>query len=395
MVQFIPPPDSRRLLPPLLACLPIAFCSARPPPALLPLLSPILRQRVQLLAANPTSPFESWLSLLCWDSARAGKLASAIEGDAFDQHPVSGEIEFEDVTDIKYRRLDEETLHAKLVIPGLALVVIYLWCQGDEEGGGNGWRVSEIMPVENQSDPPISNWYLSIPEAEEPFNEGVVAGAYSESSNFKPSVQDLLSSNGIEQDLADDKDDDYWAQYDLALAKSLKPEQPALTNGILSSSKQGRTTSDADYFARYSEVQPEMDNDDPSEDHKALGESSLNGNVLVQSSSQLPSNQDPNAPLFQKILSSQEKEKDEAKSKMKQPTASPPSRASFTVSRLEGSAATQSHYEVAIRQHISSSIKGLFDLTQSAGMNRVEFDVLVRTELANLSLVEEEDMTLP
>lgn len=386
MVQFIPPPDSRRLLPPLLACLPTAFVSPRPPPALLPLLSPILRQRVQLLAAT-ASPSESWLPLLCWDAAQAEKLASTVEGEAFDQHPVSGEIEFEDVTDIKYRRLDGETLHARLVVPGLDLVVMYLWCQGDQEGAGDGWRVSEVAPVDNQSDGASGNWYPSIPEAEQQSYESNVANVLGEGSNRKPSVQDLLGLSGNEQDLGDD-DDDYWAQYDDALARSLKPEQSVTANGILNPSEHEQT-SDAEYFARYRNVQPEMDNDDPSEDPKAVGESSLNGNVLMDSLNQVSTNGDPNALHIQKIFRSLEGGNDE--SEINQPAASSPSAASFTISRLEGSAATQSHYEVAIRQHISTSIKSLFRLTRNAGIDRVEFEELVRTELATLSLMEEDD----
>ena len=390
MVQFIPPPDSRKLLPPLLACLPTASVSPRPPPALLPLLSPILRQRVQLLAATAASPSESWLPLLCWDSARAEKLASSVESDAFDQHPVSGAIEIEDVTDIKYRRLDGETLHARLVIPDLDLVVIYLWCQGDQEGGGDGWRVSEVTPVEDGGDSASSKWYPSILKADQQLLESNVADVIGESSNRRPSVQDLLGPNGNGQDSADeeDGDDDYWAQYDNALARSLEPEQSSPANGNSNPSKHEQT-SDAEYFARYRDVQPDMDNDDPSGDHKAVGESSLNGNVLLASSSEVPTNGDPDALHIQKILRSLERGNDN--SEISQPVASSPSATSFTVSRLEGSAATQSHCEVAIRQHISTSIKSLFRLARNAGIDKLDFDELVRTELATLSLMEEDD----
>src|ERR1700722_5722616 len=103
MVMYIPPPAPRDLLPPLLACLPTAFASSRPPPALLPLLSPILRQRVQLLSC------ESWLPLLCWDAHAASKLPGIIENIQLEPPPVSGEVELRDVETIQYRRLDPET----------------------------------------------------------------------------------------------------------------------------------------------------------------------------------------------------------------------------------------------------------------------------------------------
>ncbi|KAL9032118.1 MAG: hypothetical protein Q9180_006688, partial [Flavoplaca navasiana] len=75
----IPPPAAETLLPPLLACLPTAFASTRPPPALLPLLSPILRQRVQLLSGSTSSPSDSWLTKLTWDPTKAEGLAPVVE----------------------------------------------------------------------------------------------------------------------------------------------------------------------------------------------------------------------------------------------------------------------------------------------------------------------------
>ena len=117
MVQYIPTPDYRSLLPPLLACLPTAFVSPRPPPALLPLLSPISRQRVQHLAAIATSSADSWLPLLCWESEPAQRLVDLVsESNAFELHPASGEIDFGDVEKILYRQLDEETLQARMVV---------------------------------------------------------------------------------------------------------------------------------------------------------------------------------------------------------------------------------------------------------------------------------------
>ncbi len=152
MVQFIPPPDTRLLLPPLLACLPTAFASPRPPPALLPLLSPILRQRLQLLSAHAASSSDSWLPLLCWNATSAEELPGIIESDKFELHPVSGDVEISDIDQLKYRRLDNETLHARVVVSEYRLGIIYLWCEGDQEGGGTGWRVSEVTPWPEKPD---------------------------------------------------------------------------------------------------------------------------------------------------------------------------------------------------------------------------------------------------
>lgn len=389
MVQFIPPPDYRSLLPPLLACLPTAFASPRPPPALLPLLSPILRQRVQLLAATASSPTDSWLPLLCWESTQAERLASIVEGEAFELHPVSGEIHFGHVPEITYRRLDEETLHARLVIPDLGLEVIYLWCQGDQEGGGDGWRVSEVIPVNDHQGGRSTEWWLSISEAGEKSSENILACALRENPDVVSSIPE--KSSGKEQEILDDDNDDdgdYWAQYDNTPARTPGPKQPGPGNGSESVVRQGLNTSDIEYFARYGRVQPEMDNDDPSEDRKTFGQSSLNGNVMIPSLSQAASNGGPIASLHDQVQKSSKDQEQGAD--INQPAASSPSTASFTISKLEDSAAMQSHGEVAIRQHVSTTIKSLFRLSRGAGIDRQEFDELVRTELDTLSLMDED-----
>lgn len=385
MVQFIPPPDYRSLLPPLLACLPTAFASPRPPPALLPLLTPILRQRVQLLAATASSPSDSWLPLLCWESTQAERLASIVEGEAFELHPVSGEIDFGDVLEITYRRLDEETLHARLVISDLALVVIYLWCQGDQEGGGDGWRVSEVIPVDDHQAGASNGWRLSISEADKKSREKNLADALRENSDVGLSIPQ--KSYGKEQETGDD-DDDYWAQYDNTPSRTPGPKQPGPVDGPANADRHRQSTSDVEYFARYGQVQPEMDNDVPSEDRRALGESSLNGNVVMPPLGQATSNKDPTAPRRDQVRESSHDGDEEAG--INHPAASSPSTASFTISRLEDSAAMQSHGEVAIRQHVSTTIKSLYRLSRGAGIDRQEFDELVRLELDTLSMMDDD-----
>ncbi|CAD6582327.1 MAG: hypothetical protein ASARMPRED_000935 [Alectoria sarmentosa] len=389
MVQYIPPPDYRSLLPPLLACLPTAFVSPRAPPALLSLLSPILRQRVQLLAATSSSASDSWLPLLCWESEPAKRLVDIVsESDAFELHPASGEIDFGDVEDISYRRLDEETLQARAIVTDLGLIIIYLWCEGDQEGGGDGWRVSEVRPVEGDTEVAASNWCRTIADADEKAKElmmqdAIRQGEYHSAmhgmSNDDTAIED-------EQEEDDDDDDDYWAQYDKTPARTPATQRsPATPSNPI---KHVRTTSDAEYFARYAQVQPEMDNDDPSEDRGAIGESTLNGNVMassMRSASEpdivpsrdtyaLPSG--PGAAIADEGIS--------------HPTASPPEDPA-AVSRLEEFAESQSTAEVAAKQHVSTSIKSLFRLCRSSGMERSDFDRMVRTELETLSMMEEDD----
>jgi len=144
-IEYVPPPDPQTLLPPLLACLPAGLVSTRPPPALLPLLSPILRQRVNIFTApSPSSTPESWLRLLCWGAEKADGVLTLVEGITFELHPVSGEIELPDEITVAYKRVDEETLRAQIQLPEYGLNVLYEWCVNDPDGG-TGWRVAELL----------------------------------------------------------------------------------------------------------------------------------------------------------------------------------------------------------------------------------------------------------
>jgi len=375
MVQYIPPPEPRDLLPPLLACFPTAFASPRAPPALLLLLSPILRQRVQLLATTATSSSESWLPLLCWEYVPAQKLVDTVtESDAFELHPVSGEIDFGEVDPIKYRRLDEETLQSRLVLPEMGLVIILLWCEGDQEGGGNGWRVSEVRPLGDRAEHAPGDWWPTITQADEKAHDRMADDALGEGENASITV------NGeTVKDADDGDDDDYWARYDNTPGRTPGPNpSPGPPAGMQA---QNGTTLEAEHYAQYAQVQPEMDNDDPSEDKQAIGESTLNGN-LVTSSSQMPRS------LAQDNRPPDPTENDNTN--ISQPTASPGS-CSARVSRLEGTAESQSVAQVAAQQHVSTSIKSLFRLCRATGMERSDFDEIVRTELEALSLMEEDD----
>ena len=376
MVQYIPPPDYRSLLPPLLACLPTAFVSPRPPPALLPLLSPILRQRVQHLAATATSSADSWLPLLCWESEPAQRLVDLVsESNAFELHPVSGEIDFGDVEEILYRQLDEETLQARIAVTDMGLVVIYLWCEGDQEGGGNGWRVSEVRPLECEGDNYSVGWWASMAQAEKKAKDKMMDDALREGEDNSVAQGGGSGVPAITGEAeGEHDDDDYWAQYDQTLGgrtPAAKSPGPSTTMNSLP-----RTTSEADYYAQYAQVQPEMENDDPSENRESFGESSLNGDVITSSA-----HQSTHPGLG----------RDSADLDLNYPAASSPRTRSTTVSRLEETAESQSMAEVAVKQHISTSIKSLFRLCRSTGIERLDFDRMVRTELETLSMMTEDD----
>ncbi|KAL8946242.1 MAG: hypothetical protein Q9222_007341 [Ikaeria aurantiellina] len=392
MASAVPLPAPHTLLPPLLACLPTAFASTRPPPALLPLLSPILRQRVQLLSDSASSPSNTWLTKLSWYPSKAEQLPSIVEGDAFELHPVSNEIEFGEEEVLGYRRLDEETLQSRIDIRDLGLTVIYLWCQGDAEGGGDGWRVAELMPLDDREGE-TSIWLRSIGDANQKCAEQNSLGPAARPTNGTSSKL----SNGDEADIAvdgaDDNDDDYWAQYDNAPTCTPGPQPSPGPQAPSSGSRHGRTLSDAEHYSRYGEVQPDMDNDDPSADRNAIGESSLNGGILTSAASAndpAPSELVPPIPTGiqepNKHISSPQPSRTAVDRPQTSSGADYPS--SPIVDKLEGSAMLQSQTELAVRQHVASSMKSLHRLARSTGIEMDEFEKMIGNEVETLKFEE-------
>ncbi|KAL6239371.1 hypothetical protein BDW75DRAFT_138740 [Aspergillus navahoensis] len=368
MVEFIPPPDPRDLLPPLLACLPTAFVSPKPPPALLPLLSPILRQRVQILSSVSTSSSESWLRLLCWDSEKGERLQSLIDGASFEPHPVSGEIELPDDIPVTYRRVDEETLQSRVLLPDFELKLVYLWCPKEESPG---WRIAEVLPHQGMGEDD-GVWSSTIGDANTYAKEKLVDDA------LKAAERDGQAARQEKED--DDDDDDYWARYDATPGRtpSVKnPAPPALTSML-----QHQGPSESSYFSQYDDVQPVMDSHDPDEEHPELGPSSLGGDILTElakrnakigdSASHEHTDQTNGAPLNHPRPESA--------------TSSNPE----TVSRLEQEAENQSTYEIGVKQHIGSNIKSLFRLAKASGISRADFQSLVKTELDLLNLSDDD-----
>jgi len=388
MVQGIPAPDPRELLPPLLACLPTAFASPRPPPALLPLLTPILRQRVHLLSTT-TSTSDSWLPLLSWDRVAASKLASTVERIQIEPHPVSGEVEVQDVEEVQYRRLDPETLHCRFHMEEFNLLPIYLWCMGDGQGGGSGWRLAELKPLEYQDDG--SEWYSSIQEAD---NFG---------GRNRRQAENGASANAPGAKSEPDEDDDsaYWAAYDNTPGRTPLKRSPAPQHNQ-NSAVHVPTTSELEYFARYmAEVQPAMDPHDPSEQGLAKGESTLNGHTFTTGSREMERGLQETANVestgHDSVMPPLERpeftngsgcpiDRDDALVHPRPASSS----SSSSVDHLERQAESHSQAEVGIKQHISTDIKSLYRLAKSAGIDRSEFERIVKTELDVLALMDVE-----
>lgn len=390
-------PDPRTLLPPLLACLPTAFVSPHPPPALLPQLSPILRQRLSLLSGNTSSGNGGWLSLLSWDAQRASKLGKHLEGIQFEAHPVSGELEIEDVEVIQWRRLDEETLHCRMEVAEFELLPVWLWVENDDQNGGTGagWKLAELRVLQDKEDG--TEWYTTPEEA----NAAKSTPAVAPPAPAAPTAQ--------HDDDEDDDDDDYWNAYDRTPGRTpartpakRSPAPPAASNLRTSTVPQvGPTAEELAYFARYaSEVQPALDAHDPDEETEnaeIAGTSTLHGDELARAvnptrqavyedtpPSYSPPPPGPQAPA--RYLQEEEI-----------PAPRPTSPSSTTsVERLEALAAKEesggvTRAEVGVRQFISTEMKSLFRLARSVGMERAEFADVVERELGVLGMFEGDD----
>lgn len=387
--QIIPPPNSRELLPPLLACLSVSGKAKEAPPGLLPLVSPILRQRLQLVATD------DWLSLLCWDKDVAARLPSVIEKIQVEPHPASGEIEVEEPDQILYRRSDPETLHARLVLGELGVIPAYLWCTGGE--GGSRWLLAELRGTTDADDG--TDWFQSLGEA----NEAGFRRKTSK-SNDHPTTQ-IPQYVEPQDDNDDDDDGSYWAAYDQTpnIRTPAQKRSPApQTNGR---TQVGPTQSELEYFARYaSEVQPALDAHDPDEESPAAGESTLSGNALnytrvpqfepLETSNLGPNGYDSSLPPsyvnetgVQSKTAHIESVDDAQNAALNHPRPSS-STSSRSIERLEREAANHSQAELAIKQHISTDIKSLFRLARASGIDREEFERIIQRELEVLPLLE-------
>lgn len=383
MVELIPAPDPHNLLPPLLACLPTAFASTRPPPALLSLLSPILRQRLSLISSTSTSKTaDNWLPLLCWDQQKAESLKEVVKHGTYEPHPVSGEIEVGDVDMLRYKRFDQDTLRAQIPLPEWGLTAIYLWCGGGE--GGHGWKVAELLPYE-QNAVPDDSWSTSIAEADSVSRSRITSSALQdgEAANRKPSLGG---------------DDDYWSMYDKTPERTPAVKRSPAPN-LQASAFLPRCGSE-DYYAQYSYVQPAMDNHDPSEEVEDAGKSSLNGNaldtILSRHIEYIPPSDPPayEAPNSFQNGDYQDEDDDDADAvivNQPQPTSPDSVTGSDTIDRFEATASRQAVSEIGIRQHISTSMKSMFRLAKSAGIDREEFERMVHRELETLSILDSDD----
>lgn len=406
MGASITPPDLSGLLAPILPALPTATGSTEPAAGILPLLSPILRQRVKLFSTGSTEP---WLRLLSYDTAKAAQLTELVQNGSLEPHPVSGEVEVDWDYDVetRYKRLDQETLHALTVLVGVGLAFQLVYCVNDAEGGSDGWRIGEVTAADKAAPFAQFGGVATLAEAEAKFRQPRIS---------EPSV---VSSNGSttsgSDHMEEEEDDGYWDRYDATPARtpaanrSPAPRAAAGTSATASASSHWSAydasaamddDGDDDYYAQYDSVQPAMDNHDPDEEamvrahiQPPLGLSRSNDSVVITDASE------PQNPWSYTETNNNQSQDDELLSARElallhprpRSSASSSSNGSMTVAKLEASAVQQEKNDFGVKQHVSRSIRSLFLLARSSGIEREEFEQLVKREMDVLSLMDDQE----
>lgn len=392
-VSSIRPPDIQQAIGPLIPSLRAAAVSLQPAESVLPLLTPILRQRVQLLSFSSTN--DPWIRLLCYDPAKVPKLTEIAQGERLEPHPVSGEVEIDwdyDV-EIRFRRLDEETLQALVVAGELELAFRLVYCTGDEEG--EGWKVGEVTVRDTPS--PFSSFggVSTIDEAERQFKESKQAKTTTTTS--APNTLFLSPGNvPVAAQEEEDDDDDYWARYDATPGT----KTPATKRSPAPQTMQPwNTSTEDDYYAQYDDVQPAMDNHDPDEEANVdvsppLGLASGEAGAVPNGHSEAEAAENGlqgSWMLAEPPRSSTPHSRSGDEPNLVHPLPRPASSAGShaSIEKLEAAAARQEQNDFGVKQHVSRSIKSLFLLSQASGIDREEFERMVKTELDTLGLLED------
>ncbi|KAK1512928.1 hypothetical protein CTAM01_00323 [Colletotrichum tamarilloi] len=394
-----PMPNIGGLLAPLLPALVPASISKQPAIGVLPLLSPILRQRVQLLSEASTEP---WLRLLAYDTDKAARLAEIVQSGRLEPHPVSGEVEVDWEYDAKtrYRRLDLETLQAFVALEELELTFQLIYCVGDKDGGGDGWRIGEVSVTDKAAPFGTFGGYSTIAEAEKAY-----ADEKSKATTTSRAPASSAYNDAAEAD--DDEDDGYWDRYDATPARTPANESPAAVKRspaphVPQASQLGqfRTDSAEDaYYAQYDSVQPAMDAHDPDEEVEGFETAPPLGlgAVVGQHNSDQGLNETNGSwtlaePPRSPSIHSQIDEDRAAVLLHPRPASSASSNGSRLVEKLEESVGKQDQNEFGVKQHVSRSIRSLFLLARSSGIDREEFERLVKTELDVLGMIEDDEV---
>lgn len=338
---------------------------------------------------------------MTYDKTQETRLSEVARSDRLEPHPVSGEVELDLDYDVQmqYKRIDEETLQALVVLEEFELFFRLVYCVNDEAGGGDGWRVGEVSVPDKDITLSSFAGYPNVAEAEKAFGEkkSNTVSATLQAPSFGQQVP-------TQPEEEDDDDDDYWARYDATPARTPQIKQsPAPGTGQQNQTAQ-RDTTDADeaYYAQYDSVQPAMDNHDPDEAEVAeqlghvqppppLGlQYSPDTQMKVQGDEADDMNETNGSWTLAPSPSARSRDEEERTSALAhpRPESSASSNGSNTVLKLEEQAGRQEQSEFGVKQHVSRSIRSLFLLSRTAGIDREEFERMVKNELDVLGMVE-------
>ncbi|KAF3195271.1 hypothetical protein TWF225_003679 [Orbilia oligospora] len=441
MVASIPPPTLSSLLPAFLAQLPASFASPKPPPSLPPLLTPLTRSRLTHLSFNLTTE-NSWLSLLTWSSTPS-------DGQTLQEHLASQDYYFlhqppspNTFVNKGYRRLDSETLQCLVSVPELEVVVLYQFVADDlisEEGEiGNAWKVHDVRLADDEEEAFLraGGFWSSIDAAEEEFRTVPKYGGYSYGNNdsnnnlYQPQKQEAVDD--------EDSDDDYWGRYDDEETESVAGDEeprPAVTNHhhhqqlqqqqpqshvqiaaslLARRVLQGQTEErqqeeeedkeEEEYYARYANVEPVLDNPTPTTVPQTTGtegidrRDSISTNLTSASttfdaqtmSTPLTAFTHPSTKVSPVIQATTLANHPTVTSSHSHSNPKPEiATAKRVVAGLESAAEVHTQNEVAIQQHVSTSVKSLYRLWKAGGMDCEEFGRFLEREVEVLKVVEE------
>ncbi len=309
------------------------------------------------------------------------------------------DVDWEDNEDVevKYVRLDEETLMVRIKLRQLDVEVRGTWCINDAEGGGDGWRISEVGTIGDQlrGDVEGKTWMDDVEDAERQFHS--------------TSIQNGTSKQSEEVD--EDDDADYWAQYDNEASTTPAPAaQPSPAPPPFGMGNTNGGTEEDNYYARYGSVQPAMDGHDPDEQVPEI-ESKLGTHHIdtynappiqphlykppaqpvqpTQPSSNFPIAQPkPRSGSQSSTASRLEEQVEQTETLHKEETSST---AVSSRSSSQPAVERETQNEKAIRDHISATMKSMYRLARATGVDRESFMELVEREAA-LCGVEEDDL---
>ena len=391
MFQEVPTPDTHRLLPPLLACLLTAFVSPQPPSALLPLLSPVLKQRVQILSDGCSS----WLPLLGWDEATTKEVSTVIQNYTFELHPVSGEVELGDPYPPLFLRCDEETLQARIALRDLDLEVFYLWCAENDEGGECGWRISDLGVAKDDHHHLLKDWHSTVAAA----NTAFLCSRVQEASQPAPAEEPFFGASDEKVELSgnDDGEDAYWSRYDKVTRKEAADNTALAPQTFVAEANEQENPSDNAYYSQYEDVQPMLDADDSTQVNEPASHNKLVGKVLGPGSSgDLKTNTKLTGleafgcePSSHRSIERSHTRSSETEQPVQQPNPTRPivvsAKSSTLARKLENNEASRSILEMGVREYITSTVTSLQKLALIGGIGTEDFTELMKAEIEHLS----------